>query len=86
MANFPFLLIFALLIVQASCLRLIYRDPVLDQTTLTPNTKTESRTAVANIIGAPQNCHRGERLDRMNKCRKVSDVRIRIWSKFINYN
>lgn len=86
MAGFPFLLLFALLIVQANCLRLIYRDPFLDRTTSTPNKRTESETAIANIIGAPQNCNRGERLDRMNKCRKVSDVRIWTWSKFINHN
>lgn len=75
MTNLTICFLFSLLlIVQANSLRLIYRDPVLDQTTPTPGNKTESQTVVANIIGAPQNCNRGERLDRMNKCRKVSDV------------
>lgn len=82
MAKLAFLVVFALLlIVQVDSLRLIYRDPVLDPTTATPLKKIESQTAYANIIGAPQNCNRGERLDRMNKCRKVSDV----CSKYVNY-
>lgn len=75
MKNLAFLFLFALLIImQANGHRLIYRDPVLDQTTTMSNKRTETETVMANIIGAPQNCNRGERLDRMNKCRKVSNV------------
>lgn len=85
MAKLLVLLLLTLFIVQANCLRLIYRDLVLDQTTTTPDEKTETETAIANIIGAPQNCNRGERLDRMNKCRKVSNVRIRLRTNFINH-
>lgn len=87
MAKLPFLLLIAILIVQANCIRLIYREPSYDETTKVPDAKFEPKATIANIIGAPQNCNRGERLDRMNKCRKVSDVRsIQFWTTFINHN
>lgn len=74
MTKLSFLILFALFLVQVHSWRLIYRDPALDQTTVLP--KPETETVKANMIAAPWNCKHDERLDRMNKCRKVSSVRM----------
>lgn len=66
MANVTFSLLFVLLIVQTNTLRLIYRAPFPIHNTAKP-----PETATANMIAAPPNCNSDEKLDQMNRCRKV---------------